>query len=92
MNNKENKEKDKIFNIKIEVDVELDVKAELNNSKIEDSEDEYMEILFKFVIRREEVLLNLRVQRVRLREYKNIYLEKKTKLQSILTMHYAQLN
>ncbi|CAI2181542.1 697_t:CDS:2 [Funneliformis geosporum] len=54
MNNKENKEKDKIFNIKIEVDVELDVKAELNNSKIEDSEDEYMEILFKFVIRREE--------------------------------------
>ncbi|CAI2191190.1 1919_t:CDS:2, partial [Funneliformis geosporum] len=42
---------DKILSIEIEDDIELDVKDEVDNSEIEEFEDEYMEILFKLIIR-----------------------------------------
>ena len=41
------------MSIEIEDDIELDVEDEVNNSEIEESEDEHMEISFKLVIRRE---------------------------------------
>ncbi|CAI2193555.1 1859_t:CDS:2, partial [Funneliformis geosporum] len=46
-----NEEEDKILSIEIEDDIELDVKDEVDNSEIEEFEDEYMEILFKLIIR-----------------------------------------
>jgi hypothetical protein len=58
MDNKEEEdfqdvEQDKILGIEIEQDLELDVDDEVDNSEIEESEDEHVEISFKLVIRRE---------------------------------------
>ncbi|CAI2188686.1 16315_t:CDS:2, partial [Funneliformis geosporum] len=48
-----NEEENKILGIEIEDDIELDVEDEIDNSEIEEFEDEYMEISFKLIIRRE---------------------------------------
>ncbi|CAI2189085.1 19457_t:CDS:2, partial [Funneliformis geosporum] len=49
-----NEEENKILGIEIEDDIELDVEDEIDNSEIEEFEDEYMEISFKLIIRRED--------------------------------------